>query len=53
MLTDSTADNVDITATLIDLAVRGHLRIEQQGKKDWTFVQLQGRDQLVGYELNW
>ncbi len=50
VLTDSTADNVDITATLIDLAVRGHLRIEQQGKKDWTFVQLQGRDQLVGYE---
>ncbi len=50
VLTDSTADNVDITATMIDLAVRGHLRIEQQGKKDWTFVQLRGRDQLVGYE---
>jgi uncharacterized membrane protein YgcG len=37
---------------MIDLAVRGHLRIEQQGKKDWTFVQLGGRDQLVGYEQN-
>ena len=52
VLVDSTANNVDITATMIDLAVRGHLRIEQQGKKDWTFVQLGGRDQLVGYEQN-
>ncbi len=50
VLTDSTADNVDITATIIDLAVRKHLRIEQQDKNDWTFVQLQGRDQLNGYE---
>lgn len=54
VLTDSTADNVDITATIIDLAVRGHLRIEQQqqGDEDWTFVQLQGRDQTNGYEQN-
>ncbi|MFT4295962.1 MAG: DUF2207 domain-containing protein [Micropruina sp.] len=50
VLVDSTADNVDITATILDLAVRGHLRIEQQGKKDWTFIRTQGRDQLVGYE---
>ena len=50
VLVDSTANNVDITATIIDLAVRGHLRIDQQGKKDWTFVRLTGRDQLNGYE---
>ena len=48
--TDSTADNVDITATIIDLAVRGHLRIDQQGKKDWTLYRLNGRDKLTGYE---
>lgn len=52
VLTDSTADNVDITATIIDLAVRGHLRIEQQGKKDWTFHQLSGRDRPTGYEAH-
>ena len=50
VLTDSTADNVDITATIIDLAVRGHLRIDQQGKKDWTLYRLSGRDKLTGYE---
>lgn len=50
VLVDSTANDVDITATIIDLAVRGHLRIDQQGKKDWTFVRLTGRDQLNGYE---
>lgn len=50
VLTDSTADNVDITATIIDLAVRKHLRIEQQGKKDWTFVRLNDTDQLNDYE---
>lgn len=52
VLTDSTANNVDITATLIDLAVRGYLRIDQHGKKDWTFVQLQGTDKLADYEAH-
>ncbi len=52
VLTDSTANNVDITATLIDLAVRGYLRIDQQGKKDWTFVQLQGTEKLADYEAH-
>ena len=50
VLVDSTANNVDITATMIDLAVRGHLRIEQQGKKDWTFVRLNGTDEVNSYE---
>ncbi|MFT3971322.1 MAG: DUF2207 domain-containing protein [Micropruina sp.] len=47
---NSTADNVNITATIIDLAVRGHLRIDQQGKKDWTLYRLQGPDKLRRYE---
>ena len=50
VLVDSTANDVDITATIIDLAVRGHLRIDQTGKKDWTFHRLAGRDQIGGYE---
>ncbi|MCW3159302.1 DUF2207 domain-containing protein [Micropruina sonneratiae] len=50
VLTDSTADNVDITATIIDLAVRKHLTIEQQDKKDWTFTRLNNPERLTRYE---
>ncbi len=50
VLTDHTADNTDITATMIDLAVRGYLRIEQTGKKDWTFTKLAGSEGLISYE---
>lgn len=50
VLTDHTADNTDITATMIDLAVRGYLRIEQTGKKDWTFTKLAAGTGLVSYE---
>jgi uncharacterized membrane protein YgcG len=50
VLTDHTADNTDITATMLDLAVRGYLKIEQTGKKDWTFTQLATSQGLVGYE---
>ncbi len=49
-LVDATADNRDVTATVIDLAVRGHLRIEQQEGEQWAFTRLAGRDELVGYE---
>lgn len=54
-LVDATADNRDVTATVIDLAVRGHLRIEQGDGKDWTFTRLTGErgggaDELVQYE---
>lgn len=35
-LMDTTADNVDISATLIDLAVRGFMRIESDGGKKFT-----------------
>ncbi len=49
-LTDATADNKDISATIIDLAVRGHLVIAQTGKRDWTFTRQNGGDPLMGYE---
>lgn len=38
VLQDATADNVDITATIIDLAVRGHITITEVGKKQWAFT---------------
>lgn len=50
-LLDESADPVDVTATLVDLAVRGWLRIEEVPRsdprkkaKDWTLVQLKNRD---------
>lgn len=49
-LIDATADNSDITATIIDLAVRGHLKITQTGKKDWTFTALANPEPLLDYE---
>jgi len=34
---DERADNKDVTATIVDLAVRGHMTIsEVSGQKDWT-----------------
>jgi len=36
---DERADNKDVTATIVDLAVRGHMTIaEVPGKKDWTLT---------------
>ncbi|WP_051274507.1 DUF2207 domain-containing protein [Cellulomonas sp. URHD0024] len=50
-LVDEKADPVDVTATLVDLAVKGWLRIEEVPRsnpnkkaKDWTLVQLKNRD---------
>ncbi len=37
VIVDNRADLRDITATLIDLAVRGHLTIEERGEKDYRF----------------
>jgi hypothetical protein len=41
VIVDETADKKDVTATIVDLAVRGHLTITEEGgglfgKKDWT-----------------
>jgi len=50
-LVDEKADPVDVTATMIDLAVRGYLRIEEVPRsrpdkppKDWTLVRLRDLD---------
>ena len=57
VLHDEVADMTDVSATLIDLAVRGFLRIEEitDGRriKDYTFVQLRGpaeQAELLAYE---
>ncbi|WP_051681962.1 DUF2207 domain-containing protein [Cellulomonas sp. HZM] len=50
-LVDEKADPVDVTATLVDLAVRGYLRIDEVPRsdprkkvKDWTLVLLRDDD---------
>lgn len=53
---DERVDPVDVTGTLLDLAVRGHLRIEQlrtgpHEPMDWSFTRLEGgRGELRDYE---
>jgi uncharacterized membrane protein YgcG len=56
-LIDEQANVLDVTATIVDLAVRGHLRIEEQPRKglfrtrDWLLVKVPGgRGDLVEYE---
>jgi hypothetical protein len=56
-LIDEVANPLDVTATVVDLAVRGYLRIEEipkrwfLGKPDWRLVKLKEADQgLVRYE---
>jgi len=57
-LVDEQADPVDVTATLVDLAVRGYLRIEEVPRsnpakkpKDWTLVSLRPADgELLEFE---
>ncbi|OYO25133.1 hypothetical protein CGZ93_01360 [Enemella dayhoffiae] len=49
-LIDERADDRDVTATIIDLAIRGHLRIEETGNKEWTLVKLLCPEQVEPYE---
>ena len=58
-LVDEVAHPLDVSATIIDLAVRGHLRIEEVppsgllrwfGKTDWKLFKLVGPDDLREYE---
>ncbi|HEX2090515.1 MAG TPA: DUF2207 domain-containing protein [Actinomycetota bacterium] len=56
-LMDEVANPLDVTATIVDLAVRGYLRIEEIpkkwifGKPDWRLVKLKGPDdELLRYE---
>jgi len=51
---DEHVDPVDITATVLDLAVRGHLQIiemkPQKGPADWTFKRLASADEMRPFE---
>jgi len=53
---DERVDPVDITATLIDLAVRGHLQIIELAPEkaispsDWTFKRLESNDEMRPFE---
>ncbi|MBK8461996.1 MAG: DUF2207 domain-containing protein [Nigerium sp.] len=38
VLLDTRADNVDVTASILDLAARGHFQIIENGEKSWRFV---------------
>lgn len=56
-LVDEAANPLDVTATIVDLAVRGYLRIDEIpkkgwfGKPDWTLTKLkEGDDGLRRYE---
>lgn len=49
---DNKADTKDVTATLIDLAIRGYLKIKQTGtgSKDYKFLKLKEPGDLNSYE---
>lgn len=49
VLLDTRADNVDVTATILDLAARGHYQIVEEGKH-WRFVKRQSADELTRAE---
>ena len=56
LLLDESADTLDVTATIVDLAVRGHLRITEIpkkgwfGRRDWELTKLQADDSMLPYE---
>ena len=49
VLLDTRADNVDVTATILDLAARGHFQIVEDGKH-WRFVRRSSSDPLTRAE---
>jgi uncharacterized membrane protein YgcG len=55
-LVDEAANTLDVTATIVDLAVRGYLRIDEIpkkgwfGKPDWTLTKLKDGEGLLRYE---
>ncbi|MFZ8833632.1 MAG: DUF2207 family protein, partial [Candidatus Caldipriscus sp.] len=49
-LVDEYADDRDIVATIIDLAIRGYLKIRPLGDKDVEIEVLREGDELEGYE---
>ena len=57
VLVDERADPVDVTATIVDLAVRGYLTIEEipkhgwRGKPDWTLTKIKDAEGLLRFKL--
>ena len=49
VLLDTRADNVDVTATILDLAARGHYRIVEEGEH-WRFERRSTNDALTAAE---
>ena len=55
-LLDERANTLDVTATIVDLAVRGHLMIRELpkegwfGKPDWQLIRLESDDGVLPYE---
>ncbi len=55
-LVDEVANTLDVTATIVDLAVRGYLRIDEIpkkgwfGKPDWTLTKLKEAEDLLAFE---
>ena len=56
VILDERADTLDVTATIVDLAVRGYLHITEIpkkglfGGKDWKLTKVQRDDDLTDYE---
>ncbi|MEA2656266.1 MAG: hypothetical protein QOI23_1631 [Chloroflexota bacterium] len=52
LILDESADTKDVTATIVDLAVRGYLTIaEGPGKSDWTLTKKNGQiEAMLPYE---
>jgi type II secretory pathway pseudopilin PulG len=52
LILDESADTKDVTATIVDLAVRGYLTIaEGPGKADWTLTKKEGRELAPSLEF--
>lgn len=49
-LIDERADSRDVTATIVDLAVRGHLRIDEDDAEGWRLTRLPAAGELAAYE---
>ncbi len=56
LIVDERADTLDVTATIVDLAVRGYLTITEipkeglLGKRDWLLTRVRQADDVLGYE---
>jgi uncharacterized membrane protein len=49
-LGDETVDLKDISATIVDLARRGYLKIEERDKKDFYLTKIENNKPLLSYE---